>query len=225
MAELVSKDGLVQVHDVPGMGPSALSLMASGGNTLSVDERRTITIENLTQYVNDLFEALKAFCDSGSPLIFVLAASVADFVSCATQNKESTKDNLRAFFYSLYVRCHSSGIANKRLSATLVEILRNGLVHNFSTNPPGWEKKVLSQQVYEIILAHRRTAGKLNHLSITTFGEIEMLCLVAEDMVEDLECYTRFALSDHVLQQNMVNWCSQHPPVADFNTFNKYNQS
>ncbi|WP_409409510.1 hypothetical protein AAE485_03380 [Acidithiobacillus ferriphilus] len=221
MAELVNKDDLVQVHDAQGMGPSALSPMASGGNTLSVDERRTITIENLTQYVNDLFETLKAFCDSGSPLIFVLVASVADFVSCATQNEVSTKDNLRKFFYSLYLRCRSSSIANRRLSDTLVEILRNGLVHNFSTNPPGWDKKVQYKQVYEIILAHRRTAGKLTHLSITSFGEIEMLCLVAEDMVEDLECYAWFALSDPVLQQNMVNWCSQHPPVADFNTFSR----
>ena len=219
MAKLVSKDGLIQVPDVPGISPSALSLMASGGNSLSVDERRTITIENLTEYINDLFEDLKTICDSGSPLIFVLAASVADFISCATQNKESTKDNLQEFFYSLYDRCHSSGIANIRLSATLVEILRNGLVHNFSTNPPGWEKKVLSQQLYEIILAHRRTAGELKHLSIISFGKIEVLCLVAEDIVEDLECYTRFALSDPVLQQNMLKWCSQHPPVSDFNTF------
>lgn len=221
MAEIVNKDGLVQVLDAPGRGPSALSLMASGGNTLSIEERRTITIENLTQYINDLLKDLKAFCGSGSPLVFVLVAAVADFLSCATQNKESTKDNLRAFFYSLYVRCRSSWMANKRLSNTLVEIFRNGLVHNFSTNPPEWEKKARSQQVYEIILAHRRTAGKLTHLSITSFGEIEMLCLVAEDMVEDLECYAWFALSDPVLQKNMVNWCSQHPPVADFNAFSR----
>jgi thiamine phosphate synthase YjbQ (UPF0047 family) len=219
MAEIVSKDNLVQTHDAPGAGPSALSPMASGGNTLSIEERRTITIKNLTQYVDDLLKALKAFCDSGSPLIFVLVASVADFLSCATQHKVSTKDNLREFFYSLYARCHSLDHLNRRLSNTLVEIFRNGLVHNFSTNPPGWEKKARSQQVYEIILAHRRTAGKLTHLSITSVGKIEMLCLVAEDMVEDLECYAGFALSDPVLQKNMVNWCSQHPPVADFNTF------
>jgi hypothetical protein len=201
---------------------STLSPSSSGGNsTLSV-KARAITAERLREYIATIFEDLRYFCARGSPLVFVNIAAFSDFLCCSTMNGESDKQQLRLFFDSMHGA--SGGVspddhicriyrANKLTGNTLVEIFRNGLVHNFSTNPPSWGTKVEKGQVYEVFLMHRASSQGKRHLQV---DDGKILHLVAEDMIEVLECYARYSLEDAHLLKNILSWCNAHPPVADF---------
>lgn len=204
---------------------STLSPSSSGGNTTLSAKVRAITTERLRKYIATIFVDLRYFCARGSPLVFVNIAAFSDFLCCSTMDSESNKDKLRLFFDNMHgasggfppdYHIRESYRANNLTGNTLVEIFRNGLVHNFSTNPPSWDTKVEKGQVYEVFLMHRASSQGKRHLQVDG-GKI--LHLVAEDMIEVLECYAMHSLNDTHLLKNILSWCNAHPPVADFNAF------
>ena len=198
---------VTQIEDSGYGGTSSLTPTSSGGNFYDAVAQRW-TNEQVTHYINDRFTELKCIAETGSALSFVLIAAFTDFLSCAVSGKKSTASQLKMFCAD--VVNFSVGCDCDKISNTLADILRNGLIHNFSVNPPGWVEKVEHGQVYEVILTHRKNG--VTHRNFTVDGN--KLTLVAEDFVAVLRNYIGSLYSDDTVRANMVVWFQNHPPIV-----------
>ena len=197
---------VTQIEDSGYGGTSSLTPTSSGGNFYGA-VAQCWTNEQVTQYINDRFTELKCIAETGSAFSFVLIAAFTDFLSCAVFGKRSTASQLKMFCAD--VVNFSGGCDCDKISNTLADILRNGLVHNFSVNPPDWVEKVRYGQVYEVILTHRRNGG--THHNFSVYGN--KLTLVAEDFVARLHDYIKSLYSNDIVCGKMAEWFGNHPPV------------
>ncbi len=165
------------------------------------------------------------YCSDGTPLPFVLAAAIIDYLSKLVAGKDNKGQGYRDFIktflskvrpeYQTFV--YSSGATD--LPDQMYSVLRCGLIHSFSLTPDKLVRKQKGRP-RSIALCHRSSLGPNDKHLMQYSGpkNLDACRFVVEDFLDDLDEVVRLifaqARSDAKLNANICGWLNASPPIA-----------
>lgn len=176
-----------------------------------------VTMKEIRECVDNWFITLPEICKIETPWIFLCLSALIDYLSSAAYPNAGTqadrytkfiKENFSSKYQTLVYRN-----GKQDLPEQMYYVLRNGLVHSFSLVPNARSAR-RGGRVRSIALGHRSNSTPY-HLAL--FPN-DIVLFIAEDFLEDTK-EAAYKLLDNakpgtVLEKNLINQFTAHPPIA-----------
>lgn len=174
----------------------------------------------------DKVKDLRKMCQAGTPLVFVAACAMLDYLVKLTNGADKKGQGYKDFIrdYLAQVRPGYKTFKYKTGKTDLPEqmyhVLRCGIVHSYSLVPDARAIKDGGRE-RSIALCHKCEAQEKGwkHLDpYSTATVADAAIFIAEDFVDDIgECINIIfdkAATDKQHEQNILCWIKKHPPIT-----------
>lgn len=181
---------------------------------------RLNNINDIEKYFLDRVDELEQQCNEHTTWVFLCASAMINYLVNLVNGSETDRDDYKRFINDYMPEGYKNFQflnGNQDLDIQMYHTLRCGIVHNFSLFPDAVGRRA-GARIRSIALTHRDNKdgehldnheGKNKNLDAALF--------VAEDFINDIKTAVKKifndAKSDVLLEQNILNWINDHPPI------------
>jgi len=177
-------------------------------------------INDIEKYFLERVDELENQCREHTTWVFLCASVMINYLVNLVNGRETDREDYKRFikdFMPEDYRNFQFLSGNQDLDIQMYHTLRCGIVHNFSLFPDTAGLRAGARE-RSIALTHRENKDG-NHLSnhVGIRNNLDAALFVAEDFMSDIKATVKKifndAKSDAALEQNILNWIKDHPPI------------
>lgn len=184
------------------------------------------TLDEIDDYFAFRLQEVRWVGHDGTPWVFLCASAFVEYLAKLVHGSDIGPQGYKDFVRKYLGRINplytdfTYPNGHKDLPTQMYHGLRCGLVHSFSLIPD-LRSKQRGARERSIVLYHRKSASEAGqkHLTHCSSGKPpNAVVFVAEDFLDDIEktldLIFKEARSDSVLENNIISWYRNHPPLT-----------